>query len=302
MELRVSRYPGESFPRVVCGHVQIIDMSMDDMFAAITEGNFEKMKELMDAKADIHAESTGDDEEEEEEVSGTVRDLYAAINEDNLDKVKKLIHAKADIHAEITGDDVEEVSGMFPDYDYEDGLTLFHVASQLGRTEIVKTLVNEGAKIKLEGRIGHGSGPRGRRRLQAIHLAAGNGKTETVEALIKLKADVNSTAEVTIDGYPGEDTEYPGYDSAIHFAADYGHADTVEVLVRLKADVSAKARYDIERQNSYDREWYVLQQMEPIHIAAWRGHVDVVKTLVRLGANIEAEGCMEQKGAERQVT
>ena len=224
--------------------------------------------------------------------------LADAVNKGNLKEVQNLIQAKADIHAEVE----EEVDGMFPDYDYDDGLRPIHVAAQLGHTNIVETLVKAGAKVDLEGDIGQGPGPRGRRCIQAIHLAAGNGKTETVEALVKLKADVSASAGVYIDGYPGEHTEYPDYDCPIHFAADYGHAETVEALVRLNADVDSAASYEIERYNGSVNGWEVLQEMQPIHVAAWRGHEEVVRTLIRLGASVEAEGSQEQTGDERHVS
>ena len=225
--------------------------------------------------------------------------LGDAVIKGNLQEVEKLIEAKTDIHAEVTGD--VDFDSMFPEYEYTDGMAPIFVAAQLGHTKITEALVKAGAKIDGEAYIGCGSGPRGRRRLQAIHLAAGMGRTKTVEALVELNADVSARAEVSIDGHPGDNIEYPGYDCPIHFAADYGHAETVEALVRLNADVESRASYEIERFNSHEKYWDLFQEMEPIHIAAWRGHVQVVRTLVSLGASVEAEGSMEQSGPERHI-
>ncbi|XP_078620301.1 uncharacterized protein LOC144887164 [Branchiostoma floridae x Branchiostoma japonicum] len=94
----------------------------------------------------------------------------------------------------------------------------------------------------------------------ALHNAARNGHTGTVQALLTAGAPVDSrsTAEHT----------------PLHFAAEKGHTGTVTALLTAGADINAR---------DYD-SW------TPLHKAAENGHPECVRVLLRAGANTVIKG------------
>ncbi|XP_035661609.1 GA-binding protein subunit beta-2-like [Branchiostoma floridae] len=94
----------------------------------------------------------------------------------------------------------------------------------------------------------------------ALHEAARNGHTGTVQALLTAGAPVDSrsTAEHT----------------PLDFAAEKGHTGTVTALLAAGADINAR---------DYDSS-------TPLHKAAENGHPDCVRVLLRAGANTVIKG------------
>ncbi len=84
--------------------------------------------------------------------------------------------------------------------------------------ELVKALVELGADVN------GGGGLLGSTRSTPLHLASGQGHTETVKALVELGADVN-VRDILYEQTP------------LFFASHEGHAETVKALVAARADV-----------------------------------------------------------------
>ena len=95
--------------------------------------------------------------------------------------------------------------------------------------------------------------------ITALHLAALNGDTKTVEELIEAGADINAKNEQGI--------------TALHLAALNGHTKTVEELKKLGADIDAKNE----------------QGITALHLAALNGHTKTVEELIEAGADINAK-------------
>ncbi|AZL14968.1 ankyrin repeat domain-containing protein [Rickettsiales endosymbiont of Stachyamoeba lipophora] len=115
--------------------------------------------------------------------------------------------------------------------------------------EVIK-LIQQGADVNTQGFYDR----------PALHMAAENGHTETVQVLAQeLGADVNFINEFS-------------YQTALHYAAERGHTETVRVLVQeLGANVMDK-----------DKDGKTA-----LHYAAERGHTETIRVLVQeLGANV----------------
>jgi ankyrin repeat protein len=91
-------------------------------------------------------------------------------------------------------------------------------AAAYGRTNIVLTLLEQGADVNAKGKDGS----------TALRLAAFQGHTDTVQALLGKGADVSAKDK---DGY-----------TALILAALQGHTDTVQALLEQGADVNAKGK------------------------------------------------------------
>jgi len=127
-----------------------------DIFEASTFGNLERVRELIDAGADVNARNT----------SGSTP-LYLASDEDI---VKLLIDAGADVNAMDT-------SGTAP----------LHNASKMGNTNIVRLLIDAGADVNVKNNdityMAH---------MTPLHIASIMSRIETVRLLIDAGADVNA--------------------------------------------------------------------------------------------------------------
>ncbi|KAK3247294.1 hypothetical protein CYMTET_43203 [Cymbomonas tetramitiformis] len=115
-----------------------------------------------------------------------------------------------------------------------------------------------------------------------LHLAASNGHTTVVEALVKGGAFINAKDA-------DEEVEAPGLlggshhifwkrNTSLHLAALNGHLETVQALIAAGADIHAK--------NS--------REESPLHLAACGGAVPVLEALITAGALahvVDKEGC-----------
>lgn len=129
------------------------------------------------------------------------------------------------------------------------GLTLAHWAAYHGTDCSYNLLYGMGSKMNTKSPDG----------VEPIHLAAQEGHTDTVRALLQQGG--------TITGQAGKDRNTP-----LHFAARGGHLDIVRLLVAKGADVNARCN----------------GECTALHLACMNGHSEVVSLLIECGADVNA--------------
>lgn len=139
------------------------------------------------------------------------------------------------------GADVNEAQG--------DGMTALHWAARNRDGELVRDLLEAGAKVVAGTRIGH---------YTPLHMAAEAGAGEVVEVLLGAGAD------------PGRAITVGGGARPLHFAAESGSERAVAALVVAGADV-----------NATEDSW----GQTPLIFAASRGRTAAVRALLGAGAD-----------------
>ena len=143
---------------------------------------------------------------------------------------------------------------------------------------------------------GHDVNARDRQGLTPLHQASGSGYPAVVAALLKAGANV-------CGGFTADDADTP-----LHWAAGEGRADIVEQLIEAGAQTEAAGRQGyhplhlavlhgrtgavkslIDAQARVDATAYGANCDTPLHIAAALGFVNVAMKLLRAGADINAE-------------
>eukprot|EP01047_Picozoa_sp_COSAG01_P029038 COSAG01_NODE_1977_length_8749_cov_2.820809_4_plen_468_part_00 len=159
------------------------------------------------------------------------------------------------------------------------GQTALHLASKLGHTEVINTLLDAGARIDAADQSGQ----------QPLHLTVPKGQFPAFKLLVKRGADPNARL------YGGA--------SLLHFAAHAGTTEAVELLVNEGADptavddekatalhaaamsgkadiIQALALADLTDLNARDSHGTT-----PLHLTAQQGHVYSARKLLALGAD-----------------
>ena len=209
----------------------------ENLFKAINEKNFQNVSSLMNStNININVLDTNG-----------YTPIHRAIYNNDLATVNELlkntnlnINSKLDIAVNINGW-------------YLGGATPLILASYLGYTNIVKTLLNNNADIKARDDI-DGS--------MAIHMAAANGNNEVIEILLsKDETIINETDNkgntplhwaamkdkpktIKFLSEKGADIEAKDIDgwTALHYASAFSSLQTVENLIDLGADKESKAK------------------------------------------------------------
>jgi ankyrin repeat protein len=127
--------------------------------------------------------------------------------------------------------------------------TPLHLAAAKGYSEMVRTLLEFNADIKL----------RDKNCCTALHLTVEGNFLETATLLVKRGVDLNAE-------------EYRYGRTALHIAAEKGYTEMVTMLLIRGADMYASG------DKFYSRT--------PLHLACIHGHTDVVRVLVKRGADV----------------
>lgn len=163
----------------------------------------------------------------------------------------------------------------------EDGKTPLHVASFLGRIQMMETLIKKGADVNAKANNGEtpllGASLRGM--LDVFRLLIGNGadvdaKDNNGDAPLRWVAylgNVEIARYLVENGVDVNGSNINGY-TALHQAADRGKFGVANFLVEEGADVDAK--------NSHGST--------ALHMASSKGSLEIVKLLVARGADVNA--------------
>ncbi|KAI6171416.1 Kallikrein-4 [Aphelenchoides bicaudatus] len=201
-------------------------------------GHCDIVKLLVDNGADVNALSkfTNDDST----TSPSVSALYWAARYGHAECVKILLEKGADVNQQT-----------------HSGQTALHIASQLGKYDVVKLLVKKNPKLINATDKNH---------WYPLHKAARNGQCDIVSLLLSNGADVNALTKFTDDS-----PTTPPSVSALYWAALNGSVECVKILLDKGANISHQDRLG----------------RTALHIAAQLGKYEVVKLLAERGADIE---------------
>jgi ankyrin repeat protein len=167
-------------------------------------------------------------------------------------------------------------------------MTSLHHASITGNVDVVKLLLENGAKLDVKENKG----------MRPLHYAAYNGKTDIVNLLMRCGSNSN---EPTFNG-----------DTPLHLASQCGHADIVYQLLNFGADVrltntSFHSALDVACENGRTKIVEILLQsglcaqlirdksldlIDPklsttcLHLAAKNNHADIIRVLLLYGFDI----------------
>ncbi len=128
------------------------------------------------------------------------------------------------------------------------GRTAIHVAAELNRYGLLKSLLADGAPAS----------PRDHKQVTPLHLALEKKSAEAVEVLLKAGADLNA---VTTNGY-----------TILHQAARYGFYNVAKAVLKTGANPSPRAYGDFT----------------PLHYAARENHLKIAVLLCENGAETDA--------------
>ena len=150
--------------------------------------------------------------------------------------------------------------GVYVDAKDRNGNTPLHWASGNGHADVVKLLIDRGAKVGV--RNGRGETP-----LSCVIRSCWRDIEKAkaiIEALIKAGADINAKNK---DG-----------NTALHWVSECGHADVVKLFIKAEADINAKNK---------DGD-------TALHRARENNHADVVELLIGKGAKVDVRNNQNQ--------
>uniref|UniRef100_A0A1A9VK18 ANK_REP_REGION domain-containing protein n=1 Tax=Glossina austeni TaxID=7395 RepID=A0A1A9VK18_GLOAU len=170
-------------------------------------------------------------------------------------------------------------------------------AAKSGNIGDIENLLNEEGKAQVNATDQYGATP--------LHLAAENGHTDIVNALLNEGADVNAKAVIDItpllfaaqNGHEGvvkvlltaKEIDVNTYPQALYFAAKDGHEGVVKALLTTEIDVKTLSKeLVLAAQNGHEGVVKVLLTAEidvneyfrALFLAAQNGHEGVVKVLL----------------------
>lgn len=168
--------------------------------------------------------------------------LLVSMEQGNIADVKRLMAGREDINSVIDGTS------------WGSNMTPLHKASEAGRPDIVRFLIDAGADVNSTS---HNSG------YTPLHLAAEEGHPDIVRVLIDAGADVHSTKRDT------------GI-TPLHKAADSGHLEIVKLLIRQGA------------LNKMDRSQKETLLSYAVNGVASDERLEIVRLLLKKGVSVKA--------------
>ena len=136
-------------------------------------------------------------------------------------------------------------AGKYIDRLDKEGISLLHVATKKGYTEVVKLLAAAGVNVNKSDKNGE----------TPLNMTSREGNTEVLKGLIASGADIN---QIIKDGQ-----------TMLHLAARKGNIRDVKLLLSKSADVNVQDR---------DRR-------TPLHCAIYNEYIDIAKLLIEAGAD-----------------
>ena len=217
------------------GDDQFAKLSLQDMVAIIAS----KDKELGEARAELQAAADLNRAALDEAV--VEKDLEISALQRRLNDFRRAAST--------------ELARQLAD---ADGVTPLHRAARQGQSDLIKSLVDQGASC--EARMHRIDGSTDRSHGTPLHWAAIEGHHDSVAALLDAGAQI--------------DAQNAWWRTPLHCAARFGHLEVVRLLVARGAD--KEARRDTNET--------------PLHFAVEEDRYDVVKFLLDAGADINARG------------
>ncbi|KAL8704734.1 MAG: hypothetical protein Q9201_002118 [Fulgogasparrea decipioides] len=229
---------------------------------ALTAGQLPTVKFLKDAGADVRAESVSRQTPIEVawnrilsgSLDGTSEVLLRAVFDDDAQLDERQFTTLHKIVLGMTGKLLAEELDLTTAYINaldSSGNTPLAWASARGDHESVVLLLEYGASLSIANDVD----------AKPIHLAAQTGNINTIQALVKGGADINSVVRKTNM-------------TPIHYAAEYQNSyEQIKGLASLGAHVDGRDYL----------EW------TPLHWASWRGHLASLNALIDHGADVNAK-------------
>ncbi|CAG2189907.1 unnamed protein product [Mytilus edulis] len=211
-----------------------------------------------------------------------IQQLHIAVENDRTDILRAFIST-----IEQNDDHHQVISNVLNNCYHDDG-TLLHVASKLGKIDVVRTLLSSGSDPGIHNSYGK----------TAVDLAATHNITKVFnEELLQAAAQSNVgricqllAAGVDVNLYDSEESK----STPLHWAASFANRDIIQCLCARGADV-----------NQINSQGYT-----PLHDAIKRGDVEVITELLAYGADSslnvtagkdEGKTCKDLAGTRKEI-
>ena len=177
--------------------------------------------------------------------------------------------------------------------DFNDATPL-HLASEIGRLEVARTLIEHGARVSARNKDGW----------TPLHLASQEGRLEVAHMLIEHGADVSAQ---NFDGQTPLHLVSPSHRNRVQFhgLVDSGRPQVAQMLIKHGADVSAQDKVgEVPLHRASQAGWLGVARIlielgadvsvhnkdgqTPVHLAVRAGQLEVARILIECGTSVSA--------------